>query len=307
MKRNFFMMETECEALFFRNKPFWHLCTPGESMEIIYTDEIEFNFGINLLAICLAEFPDLTAYTFELMNNHIHIILSGPEEDCLGMFNLYKVKLHQFIQRKKRIVDLSGFMPEVLPIEDLRAFRNETVYVNRNGYVVNPSTTPFSYPWGGGRWFFMDWDRYISKRSYSELTFRQKREISHGRVIELPQSYSVWNGIIIPPSFCDIIAAQMMFRDAHQYFNLLSKNYEAYSQIAGKLGDRIFITDEEMYSAVLQICHKKYGVSNPAALTPRQRHEVALTMHKEYNASNHQIRSILKLAPSIVNEMFPLG
>lgn len=138
------MMETECEALFFRNKPFWHLCTPGESMEIIYTDEIEFNFGINLLAICLAEFPDLTAYTFELMNNHIHIILSGPEEDCLGMFNLYKVKLHQFIQRKKRIVDLSGFMPEVLPIEDLRAFRNETVYVNRNGYVVNPSTTPFS-------------------------------------------------------------------------------------------------------------------------------------------------------------------
>lgn len=36
-----------------------------------------------------------------------------------------------------------------------------------------------------------------------------------------------------------------MFRDAHQYFNLLSKNYEAYSEEARRLGDIVVLTDEE--------------------------------------------------------------
>lgn len=42
------------------------------------------------------------------------------------------------------------------PINDLKALREAIVYVNRNGYVVNPSHTPFSYPWGTGRYYFND-------------------------------------------------------------------------------------------------------------------------------------------------------
>lgn len=276
-------------------------------MEIIFTDDDEFRFGINLLAICLALFPELKIYSFELMNNHIHVILSGPGSSCDEFFTVYKGRLKQFILRRNRIVDFSGFQRNVLALTDLRALRCEIAYVGRNHYVVDPLSTPFSYPWGSNIWFFNDWDKQLPVKPYSELTFREKREISRSRVIDLPQTYSVWNGLIIPPSFCAIREAQMMFRNAHQYFNLLSKNYEAYSQIAGKIGDRIFITDEEMYSAVCQICHKRYGIEKPAELSPRQRQEVAMAMHNEYNASNHQIRSILKLDSGIVKEMFPLG
>lgn len=307
MENVFMMKENECEALFFQKQPFWHLCTPGELMEIIFTDKEEFKFGINLLAICLVEFPHLSVYTFELMNNHIHVILSGSETDCYAYFKMFKEKLKRFVKNRNRIVDFSNFRPALLPISDLRTLRNEIAYTNRNGYVVDPSATPFSYPWGANMWFFTDLDRYLPTMPYSELNFKEKRRITYSRVIDLPSSYSVWNGIIIPPSFCAVKEAQMMFRDAHQYFNLLGKNYEAYSQIAGRLGDRIFITDEEMYSAVCQICRKRYGVEKPSELTPRQRPEVAQAMHNEYNASNHQIRSILKLDPGIVKELFPTG
>ena len=35
-----------------------------------------------------------------------------------------------------------------------------------------------------------------------------------------------------------------MFRDARSYFNSLTRNAEAFSQIASRLKDSIFLTDE---------------------------------------------------------------
>lgn len=115
----------------------------------------------------------------------------------------------------------------------------------------------------------------------------------------------VLNNIILPSSFCSIKEGECFFRDAHHYFNLLSKNYEAYSQIAKRLKDSVFLSDEEMYSAVKSICSKNYNLSKPALLPSTVKIDLAKKMHYEYNASNKQIETILKMEAAIIESLFP--
>ena len=85
---------------------------------------------------------------------------------------------------------------------------------------------------------------------------------------------------------------------------MLSKNWEAYSEIAKRLGDTITITDEEMYGAVCALSTKEFGCKNPRLLSPENKVMLARRMKSEYNASSKQIRSILKLNQDIVGHIW---
>ena len=112
--------------------------------------------------------------------------------------------------------------------------------------------------------------------------------------------------IIAPYEYCHSQEiGERLFRDAHHYFNLLSKNFEANSEIAKRLGDSLFIPDEEMFSVAQFLCEKSFNVSRPALLKPQERLAVAKQMKMDYNASNKQLQRILKLDKLTVNELFP--
>ena len=271
---------------------------------IIFSQEEDFIFGMNLIAQTAAKFPDVKIYTFEIMNNHLHFILSGEEYRCRQMFCKIKERLNRYLKTKGQALDFSRFDCSLVRITDLKMLRNEIIYVNRNGYVARHDCTPFTYPWGAGAAFFNNIIRLIPSTRYSELTIRQKREICKSKDIDLPGDLRVYNGVILPSSYCILKKAEQMFRDPHHYFNMLSKNWEAYSEIAKRLGDTITITDEEMYGAVCALSTKEFGCKNPRLLSPENKVMLARRMKSEYNASSKQIRSILKLNQDIVEEMF---
>ena len=300
----YFDKEQEAEYLFNSNGPFWHMYTPGNMTSIIFSQEEDFIFGMNLIAQAAAKFPDVKIYTFEIMNNHLHFILSGEEYRCRQMFCKIKERLNRYLKTKGQALDFSRFDCSLVRITDLKMLRNEIIYVNRNGYVARHDCTPFTYPWGAGAAFFNNIIRFIPSTRYSELTIRQKREICKSKDIDLPGDLRVYNGVILPSSYCILKKAEQMFRDPHHYFNMLSKNWEAYSEIAKRLGDTITITDEEMYGAVCALSTKEFGCKNPRLLSPENKVMLARRMKSEYNASSKQIRSILKLNQDIVEEMF---
>ena len=97
-----------------------------------------------------------------------------------------------------------------------------------------------------------------------------------------------------------------MFRDARSYFNSLTRNAEALSQIASRLKGSIFLTDEELYSVICShIINKEYSVKAPSQLCAQQKIDTARQMHFGYNASNQQLRRMLRLDLSILEELFP--
>ena len=308
--------ESVCEAAFMQGGPFWHLYTSGETMEIIFAGDVDFLFGIMLLGICAAAFPRCRILTFTLMNNHLHIVLAGPQEDVPRFFDLFKKRLRRYVSLSGRDCSLNRFEAEFFRIPDLHALRNEIIYVNRNGYVVHPECTPFSYWWSAGAFFFNPMAQLLPAVPFSSLTTRERRELCHSRDLSLPERYRVCPGfpldaggtasLLLPESFCALREAQDYFRDAHQYFLRLGKDHEAHAEVARRLGDIVFLTDEEMYRVACSICAKEYGDTRPGLLRPEQKMDLARKMHFHYNASNKQIRRIIKLPQELVDTLFPM-
>lgn len=299
-------LEQDCEYRFMRESPFWHLYTDGNTADIIFSSNEDFKSGMNILGVCCLRSPEIKVYTFTLMNNHLHIILSGNPQKCREMFDRFRLMLKRHFIRSGRVVNLKYFNCQLIPINSLQSLRNEIAYVNRNGFVVRPDCTPFSYPWGAGAAFFSPLMKLLPSVSYDSLKVKQKREICRSNNVDIPSSKAmVYEEIILPASYCHIDEAEAFFRSAHHYFQHISRKFEAYSEIADRLHESVFISDEEMYSAVCALGLKMYNVKNPTLLGTKERIEMARQMRQKYNASNRQIRNILKLDNSIVDTLFP--
>lgn len=115
----------------------------------------------------------------------------------------------------------------------------------------------------------------------------------------------MYEDIVHIPSFCRIDIGERMFRDARSYFNSLTRNAEAFSQIAERLKDTVFLTDDEMYAAAVRYAEQNYSNRQLASLSPDQKIRLAKELHFRYNASNQQLRRLLRLDIGLLNELFP--
>ncbi|MCR5070360.1 MAG: hypothetical protein K6A62_00335 [Bacteroidales bacterium] len=301
---SFHEAESRCELVFQRNGPYFHLCTPGEQTEILFEDEEDFRFAMNLAASCTWQTPGVTVLTFEIMSNHLHAVLSGEKERLLAWFDLFKRRLRRYFMDKGLVKDLSGFKASLFPVDDLETLRNTLAYVNRNGYLVDARYTPFSYPWGANRFFFHPDNSHLQTTRYGNLTFREKRRLFRSHVIDYPDDHLIMDGYILPTSFCDLVLAESMFQSARNYFFLLSRNVEAYRSIASQLGDLVFYTDDELFLAVRQLCKDTYGISRPSALPKEAKWNIARKMHFDYQARNKQIQRMLRLEEREITAFF---
>lgn len=297
--------EQICESNFYAGGPFWHLYTDGRMMQDIFLSEDDFKAGMAVLAVTICLFSEVKVVTFEIMTNHLHIITAGEKQKCLLMFDTFKDKLKRVFAKSERAIDWNAFQAEILPIEDLKALRNEIIYVNRNAFVANPQYTPYNYPWGGGCAYFNPMIHRLPTTRLDSLTYDMKRKLTHSRDISGAERLEFTEDIVHIPSFCEIRLGESMFADARSYFHLLTRNAEAFSQIASRLKDQIFLTDEELYLVAIKYAQSEFGVRQMNLLDPDQKIRIAKELHFRYNASNQQLRRLLRLDISILNELFP--
>jgi len=297
--------ERICESVFIANRPYWHIYTDGTRMQNIFCSEEDFATGMWALAASLHLSKEVRALTFELMSNHVHLIIAGQRENCNKAFDLFAARLRLAFPKRQRTIDWSQFKMDILPIESLQALRNEIIYANRNAFVSNPAYTPDSYPWGGGCAYFSPWLKHLITSPFERLPILTQRALLHTRDISPYADLRVISLMPFIPSFCDISLGESIFRDARSYFNSLTRNAEAFSQIASRLKDSIFLTDEELYSVICSYINKEYTVKAPSQLSAQQKIDTARHMHFNYNASNQQLRRMLRMDLSILEELFP--
>lgn len=123
----------------------------------------------------------------------------------------------------------------------------------------------------------------------------------------LPVGFRIINGHIAPTEYCAIKLGMAMFRNAHQYFYMVSKNIEAYEKLATELDDGEFLTDSELFSLVVRIVKSSYNTDSLRNLTQSQKLDLARKLRSEYRSSNGQIRRILGLSQYEVDSLFPLS
>lgn len=145
--------EEYCKATFRSGGPYWHAYTSGKESPLIFSQEEDFMFVMNLIAQAASLFQEVRIIAFEVMNNYFHFVVSSERKAILEFWEFIRKRLTRAFPLK------NGLRITLKPIGDLVALRNNIVYTNRNGYVADPAHTPFSYPWGTGRYYFLDWPR----------------------------------------------------------------------------------------------------------------------------------------------------
>lgn len=301
----FFEQESTCSLIFNEFQPFWHLWTP-EDHPVFLSDRTAFMAAMNILAICALLVPEVRIVTFQLMSNHLHLTLAGPEEACMRLLLLFKRYLARYLKDRGFVVGLSFGTVEPRRLENLQDLRNVITYNNRNGYVVSPDETPFTYPWGANAYYFNPAAKARYRESRKFLNRDDRRLLIHTHDADrLPGPVVTVDGYACPMSFCDITLGERVFRCASHYFREVSRNIESQKKIARQIGERIFYTDDELFGVVLSLCQEKYGGQKPAMLPASAKQAVALLLHDEYNAGNKQIQRMLRLDPSVVSALFP--
>ena len=262
----FFEKEKLCEERFDASGPFWHLYTDGTRMQNVFVTKDLFEIGLAALGVSCRLVPQVKLVSFELMVNHLHLIMTGQREDCCLLFEMFKDRLIRIFSRNDVVVDLTDFNSHIIPIPDLKALRNEILYTHRNAYVANPDFTPYNYPWGTGWAYFSPLVDKIQTFDLNEISLTVARKITHTRDLALVRGLRCSENRIFIPSFCDIQLGESMFADPRSYFNALTKNVEAFAQIAARLQDLIFLTDDELFSVACKIsedsCQTKYNRQN---------------------------------------------
>ena len=296
--------ERMCESAFAGESRWWHLYTPGNLTSLLFVGDADYRFAMNLMARCLAKFTSLKVIAFEIMSNHLHIVLSGDESLIRHFFDILRRRLQRYLSAKAQGGISPDFRLTIKQINDLKTLRNTIVYVNRNGYVVNPDHTPFSYPWGTGRYYFSD---IPATGKLSEISDSGIREMFRSRNPRLLEDYRIIDGYVMPTEYCDIKLGMSMFRDAHQYYYMVSKNVEAYGELASELDDSEFLTDSELFTQVCKLLNSNYGNALVKDLSQAQKMDLARRLRSDYRSSNGQIRRVLGLSQYEVDSLFPLS
>lgn len=305
---SFMEKESRCNAIFNQALryfgSFYHLYTP-EDHPVVFRDPEVYAFAMTAIGMCAHDCPKVRIITFELMSNHVHLVLGGALEDILAFFELFKRRLKKYLDSRRMAIDLSNLVGKTVRIESLASIRNQIAYTNRNQFVVNPGYTPFSYPYGAGNCFFLPVNQRRADRRYADLTVREKRKMLHTHQLDYPGSYAIIDDYFSPASYCAIAFGESLFRDARHYFFKISREIEGYKDIADALCEKVFYTDDELNAILYKICKERYGDLKPTLLPQGDKMELARKLHFDYNADNAKIARLLKLPVASVNALFP--
>lgn len=86
--RNEMLMGAECEKVFRRMGTVYNANTP-ENFPVVFRVAADFKVAISILGICTRMTPGIKIFAFQLMSNHIHLVIGGEREAILAFFKHY--------------------------------------------------------------------------------------------------------------------------------------------------------------------------------------------------------------------------
>lgn len=301
--RNYRDLEAYCESRFLQGGPYWHIYTPGVKTPVLFGVKEDYVFMMNLICQSAVATDGMEIIAFEVMSNHLHIVVSGEELFARRFFAFLDKRLKRCAKSLTCKEIPSSFEARYKEIDSLQSLRNTIVYVNRNGFVTDRNYTPFTYPWGTGKYYF---NGAGFGGVNTNLNVNEMRRMFRGRATILPDKYHVNDGYILPSSYCNLELGMSLFRDAHHYFFMVSKNVETYGELALELNDGEYLTDTELVSQLVKLLKIDYNVNSLRDLGKSQKYDLARQLRFKFRSSNEQIRRVLNLTSAEVNTIFPM-
>ncbi len=282
-----------------KTRHFYHFATKGWVDDILFATREEFIAGINRIALCLArlglEHPVLVI-CFCLMDNHVHFILYGAEDDCIMFMDFYKQATglwlrHHRPARNTRKRLLAGHWL----IRDREKLRATISYIHRNPVVAGVPVTSGGYSWSSASLMYAD-NEWLLKlgRPVGSLSIYERRRILNSKT-ELPEDWILLpDGRIWPGHYVAYQVMERQFDSVRDYEFVLGKKVEEEINLEMH-GQSVSLPDGEVASLAKDLAGQIFGNRQIAGLTAGQRLQLARRLKRASGATAKQVARVVRL------------
>lgn len=246
-------------------KDFYHIYSDGRNVTVLFSDESDYIFGVNRLAICSISY-NVEILCFALMESHFHTVVRGSKDNCqkfadeckriftrrLGQKNLLKTNI-----KGKLYVDL-------LPIETRTDLLNVIIYTYRNPLSSKSNLMPEDYKWGVGHLYFVNHISIEKKGTpLKALSERQKRALFH-TYSHLPDEWVIAsNGMIMQECFVKWQIVESIFGSPKAFIAFLKIKADDESRIQQLCSRRTIesLSFSDTYRKIETKCNELFGKS----------------------------------------------
>ncbi len=274
----------------------YHVCTMGLAKGLWFYDEQDFIYGMNAVPVCAVQ-TGVEVWCFCLMDNHVHFILKGAEENCIRFIREYKrLRSRQLGLKYKRMRSIAGADICVSIIEDIDYLRKAIAYVLRNPMEAGVPVLPNDYKWSSAGLYFSGWRTNIGDcRKLGDLTVRKKNKLFMTRV-HLPDSYMLGSeGIIFPGSYVNVQAVENVYDSPRQMLFYLSSTNDMEIELKSGILKKTHYSDAELRASLDNVCKNKFRGRDYSSLKIEDRYLAARELRKRYGSGPKQIARVTGL------------
>ena len=279
-------------------KGYYHLCTDGKKGIICHT-EAEYVYLVNSISLLNLLFP-VTVHVYEVMRSHLHLLISGRGAACVAAFDYIKRRINKRLREDGYPPLPADYDFRLIPIEDENQMRNNAIYMARNASQVT-NIRPGSYLFGSSMVLYSDVSRLFETVRAGDLSVRTLRKMFN-TVLSIPPERPIHPGLgmALPQGFVDMGVLYKIFPSATEFETRLVKDYEAFVEIADKVGEEITFTVEEARSLVdMELMKAGRLLAN---LSSEERCKLAIDLNRRFRLDALTLSKVLFIPARVISQ-----
>lgn len=284
----------------------WHICTDGMKNGLMFRDREDFIHGMNSVAIC-SHREKVAILAFCLMDNHVHFVVNGYEENCRRFIACFLKRHSEWIGRQYGEHGILNRVGTLVKHIDTREHLMTVIsYVHRNPMAAGICAAT-NYEWSSASVFFSAGNESRRIHNIKETTVRALRGILHTRITNLPAGTMINDeNMILPRSYLMVTFVEKLYGTPVNYMYFLNSNNDVEVDMTLVKGHQMF-DDKKLAGIIPQICEKEFGNNSFEMLTHDNKARLVSILRRRYHAGTKQIARLTDINSKYISQLLEGG
>lgn len=294
------MRISEFKDPFTGRKGFYLFTTDHLERTLLFRDEEDYVQGNNTIALATLVFP-VKVLCYALMDNHIHLLISGRYDDCRAFFAWVLHRLARMLEKKYGVSGILKFQAsDVQAVTDRNMLLNEVCYLLRNVYKARIGS-PYSNPWAPFECYF---NPYLPLIHGTPMPGVKEAKQRFGTHVKIPSDWEHVNGRILNKCFVDYRTVEQRIGSSLDFFDRLRRfDLESIAEQAHGIEEKLTFTDAEMQEKIRAVCKNELHVTSHHQLERKDLLLLARILARRFTCPKKQIARLLGIEPSVLDQL----
>lgn len=267
---------------------------------LLFRDGDDYVQGVNTIALATLQYP-VKVLCYALVDNHIHLLVSGWYEDCRAFFAWVLHRLARMLEVKYGISGILRIQAtDVQSVTSKERLLNEVCYLLRNVYKARIGS-PYSNPWAPFECYF---NPYLPLIHGTPMPGVKEAKQRFGTHVKIPSDWEHVNGRILNKCFVDYRTVEQMIGSSLDFFDRLRRfDLESVVEQAHGIEEKLTFTDAEMQEKIRAVCSNELHKTSHHQLERKDLLWLARTLARRFACPKKQIARLLGIEPSVLDRL----